>query len=344
MVRGGRIVIAVVAVLGAVAGFGGADGVGAEEAPGVEAAADEWTTVSVGAAHTCGIRVTGRLFCWGRDTEGQLGDGGANADQDHPVEVAGAATDWVAVSAGGVHTCARKADGTLWCWGADGSGQLGDGGTNSDQATPALIAGGVTDWRAFDAGESHTCARRATRQLRCWGRDNVGQLGDGGTNADQGSPVVVPGGRWAPVAGGQLHSCARKTNGRLFCWGRDFNGQLGDGGANTDQTTPVQVDGAATDWRRVATGDNHTCARRTAGRLFCWGSDADGQLGDDPANASQTTPVRVPGTRWAVVSAGGNTTCATKTNRTLFCWGSDQFGQLGDGGANAASATPVRIL
>lgn len=169
-------------------------------------------------------------------------------------------------------------------------------------ATAAATAGsgsGATEvtvgWRRVDAGRLHTCGIRTDGRLYCWGWDRHGQLGDGGTNTDQPTPVQVAGNRtdWATVAAGSYHTCARRTNGRLFCWGRDAAGQLGDGGTNTRQPAPVQVAGNRTDWGAVTAGNSHTCARRTTGRLFCWGDDGDGQLGDGGTNTSQPSPVEV---------------------------------------------------
>lgn len=151
----------------------------------------DWRTVSVGGYHSCGIRLTGRLYCWGSDSKGQLGNGGANTDQPTPVQVAGGATNWTQVTAGDNHTCARRATGRLYCWGADGGGQLGDGGANLGQPTPTEVAGSLTDWTHVEAGGIHTCARRATKRLYCWGFDGNGRLGDGGANTSQPTPVEV---------------------------------------------------------------------------------------------------------------------------------------------------------
>ena len=108
--------------------------------------------------HACGIRTTGRLYCWGNDDFGQVGDGGANIDRSIPVEVAGGATDWTAVDAGDFHTCARHATGRLYCWGGDAAGQLGTGAGSGDQTTPVEVSGGGTNWTAVSAGPNHTCA------------------------------------------------------------------------------------------------------------------------------------------------------------------------------------------
>ncbi len=155
---------------------------------------------------------------------------------------------------------------------------------------PTLVAGGATNWIRVDTGDYHTCAIRTTGRLYCWGTDFAGQLGDGGTNADQTTPTLVAGGatNWTTVTAGLSHTCARRATGRLYCWGHDESGQLGTSGPNADRTTPAPVAGSATNWTALTTGDDHTCARRATGRLYCWGSDESGQLGDQ-------RPQREPG-------------------------------------------------
>jgi Regulator of chromosome condensation (RCC1) repeat len=319
---------------------------GAPSAPAEGGTAD-WRQVSTGSYHTCGIRTSGRLYCWGNDVSGQLGDGGTNTNQPVPTEVAGNATDWVAVDAGDFHTCALKSSGRLLCWGYDGFGQLGDGGTNTERPTPTEVDGHATNWTAVDTGGSHTCARKASGRLLCWGADSSGQLGDGGTNAARSIPTPVAGNatNWSrPTAGGS-HTCARKTNGRLFCWGRDAQGQLGDGGTNTDRPTPTQVARNLTNWATVDAGAAHTCARKTTGRLFCWGYDGSGQLGDGGTNTNRPVPTQVAGagTSWATVATGFAHTCARKTSGRVFCWGADFNGQLGDGGTNTNQPVPTEV-
>ena len=151
------------------------------------AAASGWTSLSSGGFHTCGIR-GGRIYCWGRDNFGQLGDGTAGESRAVPALIASGATDWTSVSAGGFHTCATRV-GRVACWGSDGNGALGDGtaGATPDPS-PGLIASGATDWKRVDTGFLHTCAIRATL-LACWGSDADGQLGDGTAS---GAPDPVP--------------------------------------------------------------------------------------------------------------------------------------------------------
>lgn len=323
-------------------------GEAAAAAPAREVGTADWRVVSAGTNHTCGIRISGRLYCWGMDFFGVLGDGGANTDQPAPVEVSGGATDWLSVSAGYGHTCGIRSSGRLYCWGYDAFGQLGDGGANLSQTTPVEVFGGNTSWTSVTSGENHTCARRSTGRLFCWGYDVAGQVGDGGTNAERHVPIQVFGHRttWAGVSAGRNHTCARRVTGRLFCWGSDSSGQVGDGFTSTDRAVPVQVLGGATDWTSVDAGLHHTCGRRSTGRVFCWGDDSGGQLGDGGANTNRQAPRLVSGgfTDWASVSTGTYHTCGRRTSGRLLCWGSDQYGQLGDGGPNIGQPAPVQVF
>ncbi|MFZ5469582.1 MAG: hypothetical protein ACOZIN_09105 [Myxococcota bacterium] len=258
-----------------------------------------------------------------------------------------------ALSVGASHTCARKMDGSLWCWGDNNYGQLGDGTTITSVFPPqAPILTGVT---AVAAGTIHTCAHKADGTLWCWGANNFNQLGDG-TNTQRVSPVQVMSAPGVPfsivteVATGAFHTCARKMDYTLWCWGWNNAGQLGDG-TNTQRAFPVQVNASSGSFAQVSAGEFHTCARKTDGSLWCWGSNGDGRLGDG-TTVDRTTPVQVRDlatnvalSNIAQVAVGATHTCARKIDGTLWCWGRNFFGQLGDGTTtNRAAAVQVTAL
>lgn len=307
-------------------------------------AAAGWTSVTSGDAHTCGIRA-GRIYCWGDDTYGQLGDGTSGGFRATPAPIASGATDWTSVSAGNSHTCAVRA-GRVACWGRDDEGQLGDGtvGPAADP-TPGLIASGATDWKTITAGAYHSCAIRAGR-VACWGHDGKGQLGDGTANAgpDPSPGFIVSGASdWTSVSAGHFHTCATRA-GRIACWGLDDAGQLGDGIAGGSRPNPALIASGATDWKSVSTGGYHTCGIR-AGRVACWGHDLDGELGDGIANAGpDPSPgfIKSAATDWTSVSAAQFHTCAIRAGR-VACWGHDVYGQLGDGIAGGVRPNPALI-
>ncbi len=331
-----------------VAASPGAAGRGA--AGGTGAGRSVWAQVSAGDRHTCGITVAGRLYCWGSDAAGQLGDGGTNTDQGAPVEVAGGRKVWVQVTAGGFHTCARTVRGQLWCWGSDFWGQLGNGGANTDVGAPVQVTGGGGAWADVSAGYQHTCGRTLGGRLWCWGNDGSGRLGDDAAVADRTEPTEVAGATadWRTVTAGTFHTCAVKRSGRLFCWGLDSAGQLGDGPPLVGRHTPVEVAGGRTDWTAIALGRSHTCGLQRSGALACWGWDDAGQLGDDAAHADQASPVPVAGGPWRAVTAGGYHTCASGRaargfGDQVYCWGLDTYGALGDGAPLADQPLPVPV-
>jgi alpha-tubulin suppressor-like RCC1 family protein len=239
------------------------------------------------------------------------------------------------VGAGWGHTCAIKQDGSLWCWGWNGYGQLGDG-TNTSRNTPVqIMSSGVT---SVSLGDSHTCAIKQDGSLWCWGNNYYRQLGDG-TNTIRTTPVQIMSSGVSSVALGGYHTCAVKTDGSLWCWGRNDSGQLGDG-TYTDRTTPVQIMSSGVS--SVALGYAHTCAVRADGSLWCWGRNDSGQLGDG-TYTDRTTPVQIMSSGVSSVALGGGHTCAVKTDGSLWCWGRNDSGQLGDGTWTGKN-TPVQIM
>lgn len=339
------VVLAVIVSLGS--NGSGASAAGRQAGGPPAEVSSDWKAVSAGAVHTCGLRTSGHLFCWGDDDFGQLGNGGGNTDAGAPVEVAGGHDDWVAVSAGGFFTCGRRASGRLYCWGADTFGAIGNGAPNANVSSPVEVAGGHTDWRQVSSGNDHVCARRATGRLYCWGDDGTGAVGNGSGTQSPSSPVEVAGGatNWSSVSAGFLFTCARRTTGRLYCWGSDQYGQLGRGPGLQLGFSPVDVVGARTDWAAVVAGVDHVCARRASGSLFCWGRNNVAQLGTGTAGANQESPVQVVGNRtdWRQFSLGDRSTCARRTDHRLFCWGFDNTGQAGNGPPNADVGSPTEV-
>jgi alpha-tubulin suppressor-like RCC1 family protein len=302
----------------------------------------------VGGNVTCGITAANAVWCWGADDFGQLGDGGTNTDRSTPVQVATGGTDWVQVSAGQAHTCARRRSGILLCWGSDGQGSVGDGTPGADQGVPVEVFGGATDWARVSAGNSVTCATRTTGRLYCWGYDEYGAVGDNQARVNQYRPRQVAGGatNWRSVSADVFHTCAVRTIGRAWCWGRDPLGELGDGPGDSSSGVPRQVAGGRTDWASISVGTAFTCARRTTGRLFCWGRDEEGTFGDGPADNSSPVPVPAAGgtAGWSTVSSGGQHVCARRTTGRLFCWGYNASGALGNGGGTpAVEPRPVQV-
>ena len=305
-------------------------------------------SVTAGYSHTCAVTISGGVKCWGKDLAGQLGDGGTNTDQTTPVDVSGLTSGVASVTAGSQYTCAVTTEGGVKCWGDDEYGQLGDGGANVNKATPVDVYGLSAGVVSVSAGSNHTCAVTTEGGAKCWGRDEVGKLGDGGMDTNQPTPVDVSGlnSGVLSVTAGYAHTCALISSGGVKCWGWDGHGQLGDGGTNTNKATPVDVQGLAAGVTSVTSGHSHVCALMSSGGVKCWGLDSSGQLGDGGTNTNQSTPVNVSGLTSGVasVTAGYYHTCAVTSSGGAKCWGNDGWSQIGDSGENVNKTTPVDVL
>jgi alpha-tubulin suppressor-like RCC1 family protein/pimeloyl-ACP methyl ester carboxylesterase len=253
------------------------------------------------------------------------------------------------------HACTIYRGGRIICWGANGSGQLGNGAA-LPQVTPIVLVNGITTATAVAAGQgfhtddygdptnptalSHTCALLSDGTVKCWGRNKYGQLGNGSTT-DSSSPVTVSGISGATaIAAGTDHTCALLSTGVIKCWGYNASGQLGNN-TTTNATTPVQVSGISTA-TAVALGGLHSCARLSDSTLRCWGEGASGRLGN-ASTSDQRTPVTVSGITTATAIAGGDAhTCARLSDSTIKCWGEGGNGQLGRS-STSDSTTPVAV-
>jgi alpha-tubulin suppressor-like RCC1 family protein len=268
----------------------------ARDVPVPVAGGHVFTGLAVGGSHTCGIVSSTEGYCWGDDSFGQLGNA-SSGSSNVPVEIMRALENddviqLATITAGGGHTCVLDDTAAPFCWGNNGTGQLGDGGTTSSEVPVAVSGGGAFDFVAVTAGTSHTCAT-AGGQADCWGFNLFGQLGDG-TNVDKlepGAPGVL-GVELAALSAGADHTCGLDPDGVAYCWGFNTDGRLGDG-TETDRNQPTPVSGGLA-FADVSAGILHTCGATTDGDVFCWGQNLEGQLGDgstegslDPVQASR---------------------------------------------------------
>jgi alpha-tubulin suppressor-like RCC1 family protein len=230
---------------------------------------------------------------------------------------------------GGYHTCALMPDQSVWCWGQNTVGQLGNGAT-ADSLVPVRVTGlpAATD---VAAGEYHTCAVDTAHRVWCWGSNAYGELGNGTTSQDSPVPGQVTGGLLAAqVSAGHEFSCAVTLAQTVDCWGDNNYGELGNG-TTTDSSTPVAVKGL-TNVLQVAAGYYHACARESNGTLWCWGDNGNGELGNNSTKKKSSVPVIVGMQNVADVAAGNSDTCAIgNAPGDLWCWGWNDIGQVGDG-------------
>ena len=217
----------------------------------------------------------------------------------------------------------------------NGNGELGTGNHTSQDQPRQVTTPAARGWAGVTTGSADSCGIRAGGTLWCWGDNTYGELGTSNhTSQDRPRQVTTPAaGGWASITAGYGHICATRTNSTLWCWGFDDFGQLGTGtGSNQDRPRQV-ITPAPGEWASVTAGDTHTCATRTGGTLWCWGSNYEGELGIGTTSLQEpprqvTTPA--PG-GWASITAGFLHTCAIRTNGTLWCWGDNGNGQLGIG-------------
>ncbi|MFN8489082.1 MAG: cohesin domain-containing protein [Caldilineaceae bacterium] len=290
-------------------------------------------TITAGESHTCALLTTGAVECWGFNLRGQLGDG-STTQHSMPVAVTGLTSGVQAISAGNAYTCALLSSGGVQCWGANDSGQLGDG-TLTQHSTPGAVVGLTSGVQVIAAGGGHTCAVLTSGSVKCWGQNFNGQLGDGSTTQHS-TPVDVVGlSGVQAIAAGDSHTCVLLTTGSVKCWGWNGAGTLGDGTVN-QHTVPTDVAGLSGIVQAIVAGDAHTCAMLTSGSVKCWGNNEQGQLGNG-FTYYQTTPIDASGLTSGVkiVAAGGDHTCDLLTTGGAQCWGYNYYGQLGDGTTNA---------
>jgi alpha-tubulin suppressor-like RCC1 family protein len=296
-----------------------------------------------GEFHTCAATNAGNVFCWGSNVDGQLGNG-TETKSLTPVEVlnpAGTAplSGIVALSAGQAFTCALTNTGSVFCWGADQTGQLGNATINDNGVDLPVQVTGLTNALTISSGQYHTCAVTTAGAAMCWGDNSEGELGI--TGADPDTPVQVTGltSGVADVTAGSYYSCAVLTDSSAMCWG---SGPLGAGPSTTGSFTPVSVLNPAgtaplTGVLDVDGGFADACAIMTNQSALCWGSNQDGDLGNG-GNVESTLPLQVTSVgssaalaNVAQIGAGENFICVLVVSGAIQCSGTNAFGQLSDG-------------
>ncbi|MCY1035368.1 kelch-like protein [Corallococcus sp. BB11-1] len=295
--------------------------------------------LAIGEDHALALKQDGTVWGWGGNYARQMGNGtsGHGTNALTPIHL-NALTGVTAIVAGGLHSLALKQDGTVWSWGHNEYGQLGEG-PRTNSLFPVRVQG-LTGGAALAAGQFHSLALKQDGTVWTWGRNAHGQLGDGTTTL-RFAPVQVPGlAGVKALGGGYEHSLALKEDGTVWTWGRNDFGQLGDG-TTTDRLIPGQVPGL-TGVTAIFTGLNHTLALAQDGSVWAWGSNSQGQLGDG-TTTNRLTPVRLLGLQGLTpLTSGGYGMFASKQDGTLWAWGSNGNGQLGDG-TKTGRSTPVQV-
>jgi alpha-tubulin suppressor-like RCC1 family protein len=302
-------------------------------------------SLATGSAHSCAFTSGGAALCWGKNDQGQLGDG-TTTSSSIPVAVSGLGSGVVAMAAGYRHTCATTAAGAAFCWGEDDDGEVGDGTSGAPSLAPVAVSGLSSGVAGLAVGLDHSCALTDAGSVLCWGDDFYGQLGDGGFGGSA-VPVAVsglPGGVTALAAGSQ-HTCALTDGDDVLCWGRNDDGQVGEATIRVHRV-PVAVADLPGGITRIEAGWVHTCAIAGAGSLWCWGGNQHLQLGDGTATETHVPTAAIGlGSGIAAIAAGFQHTCARDAGGAVLCWGYNILGELGDGTEmNRGVAAPVSGL
>jgi alpha-tubulin suppressor-like RCC1 family protein len=336
---------------------------------------------SSGDAHTLALMNDGGVFAWGFGANGRLGHGSTTTANTPVAVISGEQPgglllhDVVQVSAGATHSLALTTDGSVYAWGAGGSGQLGHGSSPTSQTTPVRVLSGaqgnhqyLQDIIAIAAGEFFSVALTSTGDVYTWGSKSNGRLGDGSTSGSSNTPVRVLSGTQgahtnleniATIAAGEDHALAATNDGAVYAWGAGDMGQLGHGSTPTSQSTPVRVlsgtQGAHTHLEDViglGAGDLHSIAVTNTGAVYTWGAGGAGQLGHGSAPTTQSTPVRVSagelgGTDLGDalrVDGGDVWSIALNGTGTVVTWGIQGDGRLANGEMSGSQSTPVIAL
>jgi alpha-tubulin suppressor-like RCC1 family protein len=305
--------------------------------------------VVAGERFSAELEPSGRLLTWGHNATGELGDG-TQILRTVPVDVRGlpATGHVVAISAGSNHMLALEADGTVWAWGHNKSGQLGDG-TKVDRPAPVQVRG-LRGVRAVGAGDAFSVALEADGTVWAWGNNKSGQLGDGNAPVDHALPAVVHGmgkGSGAvELAVGDSQALVRKSDGSVWAWGNGTSGELGDG-QNDKRSAPAQVSGLGpgSGVVAVAAGGSESFALKHDGTVLAWGNNQSGQLGDGTRPVDHNVPVEVKtfgrGSNIVAITAGNAFGAALRRDGTVFAWGKNKVGELGDGTTEDRSTPSV---
>ena len=290
-------------------------------------------TITAGASHSLAIDADGNVYAWGDYSKGQSGTSTTTINSPTPFKI-DELTAIKAVDAGKEHTLALGEDGSIWAWGGNSAGQLGNGTTTaSNKPVRPEVEDGVT-FSAIAAGGLHSVALASDNRVWVWGSNSAGQLGNGSTVSSN-KPVkleVKDGSKdvaFTAIAAGRLHTLALDNEGYVWAWGEGKSGQLGQGNT-ANKKSPAKIKGIE-NVTMITAGDDHNVALDEDGKLWSWGKNTNGQLGLG-SPFSYTKPQEIKGLQDVeYISAGGSHSLALSEDGKVYGWGSNNKGQLGTG-------------
>lgn len=287
-------------------------------------------------------------YGWGSNSIGRIGDG-TTVNKSSPVTITGGINNWIQIEAADLHVLGLSLDKVIYSWGRNTHGRIGDG-TTVDKSSPVTVIGDITNWKQISAAYTHSLGITETGIAYSWGRNDLGQLGDG-TIDNKSSPITVIGGitNWKQVSAGRRFSLGVTENGIAYGWGANNNaniisyGTLGDG-TTINRSSPVTVIGNITDWKQLSAGETSSAGVTNSGLLYTWGDSFNGKLGDNTF-ISRSSPVTVVGgiTDWKQVSVGGGHVLAVTNSGIAYAWGSNSNGRLGDN-TTVNKSSPVTVV
>jgi alpha-tubulin suppressor-like RCC1 family protein len=300
--------------------------------------------ISVGNSHACAIIEDGTAWCWGNDTNGQLGNGATTGDQVSPTRVSDPGP-WMQIGAAYNHSCGLKTDGSVWCWGRDNSGQLGTGGGSVGQTSPVAVTS-TLPWSKISIRGNISCGIKVDGSAWCWGYGANGAIGNG-SNGNADVPTQVSGGYlWTDIGADDEQVVGIQKDGSLWFWGTNTAGALYTNLYPTGSTVPVKALDPGP-WIKVfRKGAGVACALKADGSLWCWGDQNLGTVGNGVATATTISiPTRViDAGPWVDFSSGANgASCGRKIDGSLWCWGVATNGVLGNGLTAGAFPYPVPV-
>jgi alpha-tubulin suppressor-like RCC1 family protein len=304
---------------------------------------------------TCALDAAGAAYCWGAASFGQLGNGGVSSTPGVPVAVvtsgvlSGKTLTQIATGSGS--TCAVASTGAAYCWGQGVNGELGNGSAANSNVPVAVTTSGVLagkTLRQVSLGTNFACALDSAGAAYCWGLNTSGQVGNPATATHFLVPTAVT--SQAAVSAGYTHACTI-SSGKAYCWGDNSDGELGNG-STVSSSVPVAVvtSGvlAGVTLTQVTAGFFFTCALSTTGAVYCWGFNADGELGNNSTtNSSVPVAVTTSGvlsgvTVTQITADSGYNACAVGSTGAAYCWGKNNDGQLGNN-TLTSSSVPVAV-
>jgi alpha-tubulin suppressor-like RCC1 family protein len=265
---------------------------------------------------------------------------------------------WRSVRIGTYHVCGIKTDNTLYCWGVNNNGQIGNGTSGTNVLYPAQVSGAWSDVRMQDdpnPGPGQTCGIKIDGSMYCWGSNENLQGGYPTTGSSNVPRAVTFGGTWDSLAVGTYSACAIKAADKtVWCWGKDDQGERGDGGGDGGSSAIAVQESSGASWRLITGGGEYAgsqtfCGIKADDTGWCWGNNDNGQVGDNTSGTARFSPtaLSVTGvTTWKTISSGDPVACGIKTDGTLWCWGSNEFGTTGNGvvgGAGAKTKLPTAV-